>query len=57
MADTKKVTIELTETQKSKIQRETGRVVDMLTFDPLEDRVAPSVIRGGKTIKDPAVEP
>jgi len=54
MADTKKVTIELTETQKSKIQRETGRVVDMLTFDPLEDRVAPSVIRGGMNVKDPS---
>jgi len=57
MTDTKKVTIELTETQKSKIQRETGRVVDMLTFDPLEDRVAPSIIRGGKQVKDPSLEP
>ena len=57
MTDTKKVTIELTETQKSKIQRETGRVVDMLTFDPLEDRVAPSVVKGGMKVKDPSLEP
>jgi hypothetical protein len=56
MADTKKVTIELTETQKSKIQRETGRVVDMLTFDPLEDRVAPSVIKPGMKVVDPSVD-
>jgi hypothetical protein len=52
MTDRKLVTIELTEGQRAKITSETGRVVETLTFDALEDRIAPSMT---KLPRDPRV--
>ena len=57
MAKRKAVTIELTPDQRKKIKVGLGEEVRSLKVEALEDRVAPSIIRGGKTIKDPAVEP
>lgn len=54
MTDRKQVTIELTEAQKAKIAKETGKMVEVLTYDAIEDRVAPSVITPGKRMLDPA---
>ena len=42
-----KVTFELTE-QKKKIREEAGVKVDSLTYDALEDRIAPSMFTGSK---------
>ena len=43
-----KVTFELTDEQKKKIHDEAGVTVDSLTYDALEDRIAPSVFGGTK---------
>ena len=45
----KKVTIELTSDQKDKIRNETGKELNELTFEPLEDRDAPKGRPFGQT--------
>jgi hypothetical protein len=57
MAKRKAVTIDLTPDQRKKIKAGLGEEVRSLKVEALEDRVAPSIIRGGKTIKDPSLEP
>jgi hypothetical protein len=52
MTNRNQVTIELTDGQKAKITNETGKVVEALTYDALEDRVAPSMT---KLPRDPRV--
>jgi len=56
MAKRKAVTIELTPDQRKKIKAGLGEEVRSLKVETLEDRVAPSVIRGGMKIKDPSLE-
>ena len=46
--DKKKVTIELTSDQRQKIKDATGKDLNTLDFEPLEDRDAPSVFGGTK---------
>ena len=41
----KQVKIALTEVQKSQIKKATGMNLDSLTYDALEDRVAPVLLR------------
>ena len=57
MAKRKAVTIDLTPDQRKKIKAGLGEEVRTLKVEALEDRVAPSIVRGGKTIKDPSLEP
>ena len=42
-----KVTFELTHDQKNKLKEEAGIEVDTLTYDALEDRIAPNIFRLG----------
>ena len=52
-----KVTIDLTHDQKKQLKEEAGVEVDSLTYDALEDRIAPNVfgrqISGGPGGLDP----
>jgi hypothetical protein len=57
MAKRKAVTIDLTPDQRKKIKVGLGEEVRTLKVEALEDRVAPSIIRPGKQIKDPELEP
>ena len=57
MAKQKAVTIDLTPDQRKKIKAGLGQEVSSLKVETLEDRVAPSVVRGGMKIKDPSLEP
>ena len=57
MAKRKAVTIDLTPDQRKKIKLGLGEEVRSLKVETLEDRVAPSVIRGGMKVKDPSLEP
>jgi len=57
MAKQKAVTIELTPDQRKKIKVGLGQELRSLKVEALEDRVAPSIIRGGKQVKDPSIDP
>jgi hypothetical protein len=48
MAHDKRVTIELTDAQKTKLKKEAGVEIQSLSYDPLEDRFAPFTRLGKK---------